>query len=82
LNAGRNQKDRLRIISSFSRGMRPVNRPWQPAFPQAMQRHGGQTRPKVPAAANKFAEEPAPDEASDGENRDAAERAPADNAKK
>ena len=24
---------------------------WQPAFPQAMQRHGGRTRPLVPASA-------------------------------
>ena len=63
--------------------MRTVNRPWQPAFPQAMQRHGGQTRPKVPAAGNKSAELPASDEAADGEIHDAAaENAPADNPKK
>jgi hypothetical protein len=28
-----------------------VNRTWQPAIPQAMQRHGGRTRPPVPASA-------------------------------
>jgi hypothetical protein len=28
-----------------------VNRTWQPAIPQAMQRHGGRTRPLVPASA-------------------------------
>jgi hypothetical protein len=32
-------------------GNRPV-KIWQPAFPQAMQRHGGRTRPLVPASAN------------------------------
>jgi hypothetical protein len=48
-----------------------------------MQRHGGQTRPKVPAAANKSSEVPKSDDASDGESREAAaESTSADNAKK
>jgi len=42
-----------------------MNRPWQPAIPQAMQRHGGQTRPVVPAV--KQAETLARAEAPDGE---------------
>jgi len=44
-----------------------MNRPWQPAIPQAMQRHGGQTRPAVPAV--KQAAKPARDETPDGQSR-------------
>ena len=31
---------------------------WQPAFSQAMQRHGGRTRPLVPASANPVGTKP------------------------
>lgn len=30
-------------------------RAWQPAFPQAMQRHGGRTRPMVPSGKSEVA---------------------------
>jgi len=56
-----------------------MNRPWQPAIPQAMQRHGGQTRPAVPAV--KQAETPARDETLDGPGR-LDENTTADTAKK
>ncbi len=41
-------------------------RSWQPAFPQAMQRHGGQTRPAAPAKSAFAPDKPAvaPDEAA------------------
>jgi len=41
---------------------------WQPAFSQAMQRHGGRTRPLVPASARPVVT-PSHDSAS-GEDRD------------
>ena len=44
-----------------------MNRPWQPAIPQAMQRHGGQTRPALPAV--KQAETPARDKTPDEQGR-------------
>jgi hypothetical protein len=40
-----------RALNPSSEGKSSVIRPWQPAFPQAMQRHGGQTRPAVPPVA-------------------------------
>jgi hypothetical protein len=45
-----------------------VIKPWQPAFPQAMQRHGGQTRPAAPPPA-KRPDTPSRDETSGGEGR-------------
>jgi hypothetical protein len=54
---------------SFSKEM-IVIRPWQPAFPQAMQRHGGQTRPAGEPAA-KAAATPARENADDDNRRDA-----------
>jgi len=62
-----------------SAGGRPMNRPWQPAYPQAMQRHGGQTRPTVPAV--KQAETPARDKTPDEQARPD-ENTTAENAKK
>jgi hypothetical protein len=48
-----------------------MNRTWQPAIPQAMQRHGGRTRPLVPASARPVVT-PSHDDARD-EGRDKAE---------
>jgi hypothetical protein len=40
-----------RALNPSSKGKSSVIRPWQPAIPQAMQRHGGQTRPAGPPSA-------------------------------
>jgi hypothetical protein len=59
---------------SFSKEM-IVIRPWQPAFPQAMQRHGGQTRPADKRVAKAGAIEagvaPARENADDDNRSDA-----------
>jgi hypothetical protein len=67
----RNEPAAPRIDFQFSREF-VVVRPWQPAFPQAMQRHGGQTRPAAPPVA-KVGPKP-PREAADENNRGDADR--------
>jgi hypothetical protein len=59
----------VRIESAFSREI-VVIRPWQPAVPQAMQRHGGRTRPADERAAKAEAM-PASEGARDDDRTDA-----------
>jgi hypothetical protein len=65
----RGNEGAARALIPRSAGNSSVIRPWQPAFPQAMQRHGGQTRPAgVPAAK---AATPAREDADENNRGDA-----------
>jgi len=61
-------------LSRRSAGKSSVIRPWQPAFPQAMQRHGGRTRPAVAPVAKAAT---SPRENADESNRSDANAASA-----